>query len=80
QLDREARIERVQGLLKDGLTELRRSVSMLRDTLPTAQPFAQALEALVNGSSGTLQITGEKRLLSGAVGFTLYRAAQEGLT
>lgn len=77
---REARIERVQGLLRDGLTELRRSVSMLRDTLPSSQPFTQALEELVNGSSATLQISGEKRLLSGAVGFTLYRAAQEGLT
>lgn len=74
------RIERAQGLLRDGLVELRRSVSMLRETLPTAQPFAQAIEELVAGNSAELRITGTKRLLSGAVGFALYRAAQEGLT
>ncbi len=81
---RDERLERVQGLLREGLVELRTSVSMLRDPSPR-QPFADALAELVSecgetGLQATLATTGLARPLSSATGFTLYRAAQEALT
>ena len=82
---REERLDRVQSLLRDGLGELRRSVSMLREALPTPQPFTQAIGELVDecrasGLMAELSTTGAPRPLPGAIGFTLYRATQEALT
>lgn len=80
-----ARLERVQQILREGLGELRRSVSMLRVSPSSPQAFAKAIAELVEGSSESgppvrLVTEGAPRPLPGAVGFTLYRAAQEALT
>lgn len=79
------RIERVQSILREGLAELRRSVSMLREGSELERPFPSAIAALVKDadqeeSRVRLTTQGEPRKVSGAVGFTLYRAAQEALT
>lgn len=79
------RIERVQQVLRDGLGELRRSVSMLRDADPRGLAFADAIESLVKGASttecdATFAIDGSPRTVSSAIGLTLYRGAQEALT
>jgi signal transduction histidine kinase len=80
---RDARIVRAQELLKDGLGELRRSVSMLREgPLP---PFTSAIAALIaecndTGLAAELTTAGVERAVAGSVGYTLYRAAQEALT
>ncbi|WP_157069652.1 sensor histidine kinase [Sandaracinus amylolyticus] len=85
--DREVdeRLERVQHILRDGLGELRRSVSMLRVSPSSPQAFARAIAELVEGSGAPdlaveLVTEGAPRTLPGAIGFTLYRAAQEALT
>jgi signal transduction histidine kinase len=82
---RDERLARVQGLLKEGLGQLRESVSMLRETMPSERPFATALQELVSASSSSglaveLRVLGPPRPLPGAVGFTLFRATQEALT
>jgi signal transduction histidine kinase len=80
---RDERLVRVQQLLKDGLGELRRSVSLLREgPLP---PFTHAIAELVaecndTGLSAELSTHGVERSVAGSVGFTLYRATQEALT
>ncbi len=82
---REARLVRVQHLLRDGLTELRSAVSVLREGAEGTRPFAEALDGLVAECNATglpagLTTHGEVRALPPVVGFTLYRAAQEALT
>ncbi|MFT3842719.1 MAG: sensor histidine kinase [Myxococcaceae bacterium] len=82
---RDERVAKVAQLLRDGLGELRRSVSMLRDETSTGQPFTAAIAELVKDCSAAglpaeLRTQGDPRPLSGTVGFTLYRAAQEALT
>lgn len=82
---RDERLARVQDLLKEGLGQLRESVSMLRETMPAERPFTTALMELVSTSHSSglaveLRVTGAPRPLPGAVGFTLYRATQEALT
>lgn len=79
------RVERVQQILRDGLGELRRSVSMLRVTPSTPQAFTKAISELVEdcraaGLDATLETEGAPRPLSGSTGFALFRAAQEALT
>lgn len=79
------RIARVQGVLREGLGELRRSVSMLRDGDPRGRAFPDAIAGLVRDSetpscTATFTIEGEPRLVPAALGFTLYRSAQEALT
>lgn len=80
---RDERLARVQQLLRDGLAELRSSVSLLREEAPL--PFAQALDGLVaecnaTGLFAALNTRGEVRPLPAEVSFTLFRAAQEALT
>lgn len=79
------RLERVQHILREGLGELRRSVSILRVSPSSPQAFAKAIGELVEGTTQAgletqLVTEGMPRPLPGAVGFTLYRAAQEALT
>lgn len=74
---------RAQDFARDGLAELRRSVSMLRGT--EQRPFGLALAELVadsksRGLETELVVHGEKRALTPAVEFTLFRAAQEAFT
>ncbi len=82
---RDDRLARVQQLLQEGLRELRRAVSTLREDPASPPPVTHALGDLVrqcneDGLPATLTTTGQARPLTGAVGFTLYRAAQEALT
>lgn len=82
---RDERMAKVQQLLRDGLTELRSSVSLLREGASEVKPFAQALDGLVaecnaTGLSADLTTEGNARALPTEVGFTLFRAAQEALT
>lgn len=81
---RDERLQRVQQLLKDGLGELRRSVSILREG-PTLPPFTEAIAELVaecndTGLVAELTTHGTQRPVPGSIGFTLYRATQEALT
>lgn len=74
---------RAQDFAREGLTELRRSVSMLRGS--EQRPFGLALAELVEdsrtrGLTTELVVKGDKRPLSPAVEFTLFRAAQEAFT
>jgi signal transduction histidine kinase len=82
---RDQRLAGVQQLLREGLRELRLSVSILRERSSASPPFEQAIAELVAESEATglrTQITtsGVIRPLPGAIGFALYRAAQEALT
>jgi signal transduction histidine kinase len=78
-------MHQAQTLTREGLTEVRRSVSELRNAPIDLKPLAETLESLVDesritGIEAKLVVTGEPSLLSPEVNLTLYRAAQEGLT
>jgi signal transduction histidine kinase len=82
---RDERLAAVQQLLRDGLGELRLSVSVLREASSARPPFAQAIVELVaesnaTGLSAELTTSGSIRPLPGAIGFALYRVTQEALT
>jgi signal transduction histidine kinase len=82
---RDERLAAVQQLLRKGLGELRLSVSVLRETSSERPPFTQAIAELVAETSTTglaveLTTSGLVRPLPGAIGFALYRVAQEALT
>ena len=79
------RITRVRELLGEGLGELRRSVSLLREDDPRASAFLDAITKLVHDAETPackvrFTLEGEVRAVPAAVGFTLYRGAQEALT
>ena len=77
---------RAQGLSREGLSELRRSVSVLRSGPPLERrPFNVALSSLIEdcrngGLDASLTVEGVPRALTPDIEFTLYRAAQEALT
>ncbi|MBL9016294.1 MAG: sensor histidine kinase [Myxococcales bacterium] len=76
---------RAQDFAKEGLSELRRSVSMLRAGGVEQRPFGLALAELVEDSRArgletALVVEGTPRPLTPAVEFTLFRAAQEAFT
>jgi signal transduction histidine kinase len=76
---------RAQELAREGLSELRRSVSMLRAGPLEQRPFGVALAELVSdtrssGLEAELTVEGTARPLTPAVEFTLFRGAQEALT
>jgi signal transduction histidine kinase len=82
---RDERLAEVQQLLRKGLGELRLSVSVLREASSERLPFTQAIAELVSETSTTglaveLTTAGLGRPLPGAIGFALYRVAQEALT
>jgi signal transduction histidine kinase len=82
---RDERLAAVQQLLRDGLGELRLSVSVLREASSARLSFAQAIVELVAESNATglaaeLTTSGSIRPLPGAIGFALYRVTQEALT
>jgi signal transduction histidine kinase len=78
-------IEKAQGLAREGLTQIRSSVTSLR-TLPTEKrSLPEALADLVREAQTadgavTLRVPDTLPHLSAQVKFTLYRVAQEGLT
>lgn len=76
---------KAQALTQDGLNEVRRSVAALRTSPTDNRPLTHILLSLADecratGIATEFVITGEPRLLSPQAEFTLYRAAQEGLT
>jgi signal transduction histidine kinase len=74
-------IEKAQGLIHEGLSEVRHSVATLREEANQGRSLLELLGTLVNDDEGVrLRTHGTPRPLSAAVAFTLYRAAQEALT
>lgn len=78
-----AALATAQQLARDGLAEVRRSVTLLRGGAP-ARPLIDAIESLARVSSPAvvagLHVEGVPRRLAEPVEFALYRAAQEALT
>jgi len=80
-----AALLKAQALTREGLSEVRRSVSLLRDSGSTERPLLAAIEKLASeckadGIQATLKLRGTPRPLPEPVEITLYRAAQEALT
>lgn len=78
-------LTRAQELARQGLSDLRRSVAMLRDGNTQNRPFGIALASLVDdcraqGLETSLAVDGVPRPLTPAVEYTLFRTAQEALT
>lgn len=78
-------LARAQELSREGLSELRRSVTMLRSAAVEDRPFGVALSTLVEearsqGLDTSLTVDGTPRALAPNLEFTLYRVAQEALT
>ena len=78
-------LTRAQELARQGLTDLRRSVAMLRDGSHRDRPFGIALASLVDdcrarGLETLLAVDGAPQPLTAAVEYTLFRTAQEALT
>lgn len=71
-------------MASEALTDIRRSVSVLRDSTSTFS-LTDELQRLVNNSRGdhlaiALTVEGDEECLAQPVRMTLFRAAQEGLT
>jgi signal transduction histidine kinase len=78
-------IDTAQRLAKEGLTEIRRSVTSLRDSPVTGRPLTEAIATLAQETRRTGIVTefvvkGERRHLEANSKMILYRAVQEGLT
>ena len=78
-------LAKAQTLTKEGLAEIRRSVSALRINPMETRPLHEAIELLVeehraSGLDVNYRIEGTIRPVSAQVEITLYRIAQEGLT
>lgn len=77
-------LARSQELIAEGLREVRRAVTAMRQPVAD-RPFAIAMEELLAetraaGLAVALTIEGDERPLPPAIEFALYRAAQEALT
>lgn len=77
------RLAKTQQVLRDGLAELRNTVSLLREGPP--RPLHEALEGLVAdttsaGLPAALELSGTKRALGAGLDLVLFRVAQEALT
>jgi signal transduction histidine kinase len=78
-------IAKAQRLAHEGLSDIRRSVAVLRGAVTTRPPLVEALGALAEEASAAgfairIGVEGTPRRLTEPVEFTLYRAAQEALT
>ena len=78
-------LEKAQGCIKEGLGEIRASVSSLRSDPLEGRSLPQALNDLTrvstdSGLSAHLKIRGNERPLTAPVTLTLFRCAQEALT
>lgn len=67
---------RARRLVDEGLAETRRAVHALRTDAP---PLPEALAALLDGSPGRLEVSGEPYALGPAAGLALLRVAQEAV-
>ncbi len=80
-----AAIFKAQELTREGLSEVRRSVALLRGSRSTERPLLEAIEKLASeckadGIHAAVVLSGTPRPLPEPVEITLYRAAQEALT
>ncbi len=78
-------LRNAQTLTSEALADVRRSISSLRADPSTGRPLAETLNLLLAetraaGLQAELAVNGAARPLAQQVEFTLYRAAQEGLT
>jgi signal transduction histidine kinase len=78
-------INTAQRLTKEGLTEIRRSVTSLRDSPVTGRPLPEAIATLADetrraGIVTEFVVKGDRRHLETNTKMTLYRTVQEGLT
>jgi signal transduction histidine kinase len=78
-------LERAQGLTKEGLSEIRRSIAALRASPTETRPLHEAILTLVKehqaaGMALSYQVDGIVRPCSAQLEMALYRIAQEGLT
>jgi signal transduction histidine kinase len=80
-----AAVLKAQELTREGLSEVRRSVALLRGSRSTERPLLAAIEKLASeckadGIHAAVRLRGTPRPLPEPVEITLYRAAQEALT
>lgn len=80
-----AAVLKAQELTREGLSEVRRSVALLRGSRSTERPLFAAIEKLASeckadGIHAAVRLRGTPRPLPEPVEITLYRAAQEALT
>lgn len=78
-------LAKAQILAEGALTDIRRSVSTLRDEPTLNQPLPEAIESLLlecrsQGLVAELSTMGNYRIVSPQADFTLYRVVQEALT
>lgn len=78
-------LARAQKLTHEGLTEVRRSVAVLRSAPTEQRSLSEAVASLVDecrasGLTSDLVVEGTPRPLSPPIEFALYRAVQEALT
>ena len=78
-------LSRAQKLTHEGLTEVRRSVAVLRSAPTEQRSLVEAITSLVDdfrasGLAAEVRIDGAPRTFAGPVEFALYRAVQEALT
>ncbi len=78
-------LDKAQGLTKEGLTEVRRSVAALRTSPLDGRTLSDAINALAQecrsqGLIVELTMSGNSHPLSPQAELTLYRAVEEGLT
>lgn len=78
-------VDNAQTLTQEALADVRRSISALRADPTTNQPLSETLTRLLAdtraaGIAAEFTVSGEPRPLPAQLEFTLYRAAQEGLT
>ncbi len=78
-------IRKAQRASREGLSEIRRSVSSLRARRQEERSLAESLTSLITGAERpglklSLQQSGKSRALPSLVEISLYRCAQEGIT
>lgn len=78
-------LTKAQSLTQEALADVRHSVAALRSPVEGHQPLAEMIRGLLEGARNTgiepeLVINGEERNLNPQTRWTLYRAAQEGIS
>ena len=81
----EAILSKAQNLTQEALTDVRHSVAALRSPIDGHKPLADMIGGLLDGARNAgiepeLIVTGEERPLNPQTRWTLYRAAQEGIS
>ena len=81
----EAILSKAQNLTQEALADVRHSVAALRSPIDGHKPLADMIGGLLDGARNAgiepeLIVTGEERPLNPQTRWTLYRAAQEGIS